>query len=200
MIEISQCRFCEREIPSESKFCPYCGGETPIYKPLIYEAASIISKIKSSYAESAPKIKDKVAEIISKVEKNIESAKWIPQFVNKQKIQNILQNLQKKVEVEEDRDQAKDLEDWVQQIEKTISGDKCIICLQEFNIDDEKQVEVDLCPNCNYAGHPNHFHLWLEQKSSCPICRAELKDENLLKGNLTRINNEIVFMGYINQT
>ena len=156
MIEISQCRFCERAIPSESKFCPYCGGETPIYKPLKHGATSIISMIKASYAESAPKIKEKVAE---------------------------------------DRNQAKDLEDWVQLIEKTISGDKCIICLQDFNIDNEKQVEVDLCPNCNYAGHSNHFHLWLEQKSSCPICRVELKDENLLKGNLIRKNDEIVFLG-----
>ncbi len=195
MIEISQCRFCERAIPSESKFCPYCGGETPIYKPLKHGATSIISMIKASYAESAPKIKEKVAEIISKFDKNINSVNWLPSFVNKQKIQNILQNLQKKVEVEEDRNQAKDLEDWVQLIEKTISGDKCIICLQDFNIDNEKQVEVDLCPNCNYAGHSNHFHLWLEQKSSCPICRVELKDENLLKGNLIRKNDEIVFLG-----
>lgn len=194
MIEISQCRFCEREIPSESKFCPYCGGEAPIYKPLIHGATSIISKIKSSYAESAPKIKEKMTEIISHLDKNIKTADWIPQFVNKQKIQNILQNLQKKVKLEKDRNQAKNLEDWVQHIEKAISGDKCIICLQEFNVDDEKQVEVDLCPNCNYAGHSNHFHLWLEQRSSCPICRAELKDENMLKGNLIRKNDEIFFV------
>lgn len=195
MIEISQCRFCEREIPSESKYCPYCGCETPIYKPLIHGATSIISKIKSSYIESAPKIKEKLAEIISKFDKDIKSVNWLPSFVNKQKIQNILQNLQKKVELEEDGDQAKELEDWVQHIEKTISGDKCIICLQMFNIDDEKPVEVDLCPNCNYAGHSNHFLLWLEQKSSCPICRIDLKDEKLLKGNLIRKNDEIIFVG-----
>ena len=83
MIEISQCRFCVREIPSESKFCPYCGGETPIYKPLIHGATSIISKIKTSYIESAPKIKEKVAEIISKFEKDIKSLNWLPSFVNK---------------------------------------------------------------------------------------------------------------------
>ena len=105
---------------------------------------------------------------------------------------NVLNQLQIQDKQEGGVDQA-ELNQWAEKVEKAISGNKCIICLQEFKVDTKDQVKVILCPFCNYAGHPNHFITWLDERNACPMCRSALSKNNLLRGVLEIKDEQLVF-------
>ena len=88
---------------------------------------------------------------------------------------------------------SEEISEWVKKVEEAISGNKCIICLQEFKVEENRRLNVILCPFCNYAGHPNHFITWLDSKKNCPMCRSQLTKDSLLKGYLSTKEDKLVF-------
>ena len=116
-------------------------------------------------------------------------------FVNKQRILNLLNQFQDKDKTEIVQE-APEISEWVTYVEEAISGEKCIICLQDFKIYEQEETKVILCPECNYAGHVKHFIDWLDKKKSCPMCRSELEKSKLLRGYLTIRDEKIVFTSW----
>ncbi|KAJ4836791.1 hypothetical protein Tsubulata_029977 [Turnera subulata] len=49
---------------------------------------------------------------------------------------------------------------------------ECSICLSLF----EDQEKVKVLPECNHAYHSECLDKWLSTQSSCPLCRASLRD------------------------
>ena len=187
MIQIRQCPFCERSIPEVSVFCPYCGKRIKD----IQNTTDISSNLETGWQKSLKKIKRQVSTFIGSLEKKVENSNSFS-YVNKQRILNLLNQLQFQ-EQNDIKEDANELSDWVKKVEEAISGDKCIICLQKFEIIGEEKLSVALCPSCNYAGHPNHFRTWLETKNSCPMCKSELSKSNLLYGYLNVKDEQMIF-------
>ncbi|XP_064629935.1 RING finger protein 24-like isoform X2 [Lineus longissimus] len=52
----------------------------------------------------------------------------------------------------------------------TIDTDLCPVCLEEFHSKDT----VALCP-CGHSFHKQCLVQWLEQKNSCPMCKASVQ-------------------------
>lgn len=50
---------------------------------------------------------------------------------------------------------------------------ECAVCLCEFENDDT----LRLLPRCNHAFHPDCIDSWLKDHTTCPVCRANLADE-----------------------
>ena len=50
----------------------------------------------------------------------------------------------------------------------------CIICMEEFGIDDPKEL-VELDCNLHHIFHIDCLEEWLEQETTCPLCREEIK-------------------------
>ncbi len=120
-------------------------------------------------------------------------------YVNKQRVLNILNQFQNKDQTEIVQE-ASEISEWATYVEEAISGEKCIICLQDFKANDQERTKVILCPNCNYAGHVKHFIDWLDKKKSCPMCRSELDKEKLLRGFLTKKDEKLVFTSWEQQS
>ncbi len=114
-------------------------------------------------------------------------------YVNKDKVANALSTFKGKINVKTNEKKVNEIQEWAKFVDEAISGDKCIICLQPFEIEKEEKIDVILCPNCSYAGHPDHFVTWLKKKSSCPMCREKLSKATLEHGFLENKNNELVF-------
>ncbi|MBY9000585.1 MAG: hypothetical protein KGD64_06710 [Candidatus Heimdallarchaeota archaeon] len=192
MSEKKRCKFCSRQIPLESVFCPYCGNRNVKEQKEIKEGDALSEKISAGIQKSLKSIKKQVSSFLQKAEEKVEQSESIS-FVNKEKVLNVLHQLQQKTPKETDGEEAKELSNWAKKVEEAISGEKCIICLQDFDLRDKKKLGVILCPNCNYAGHPKHFEDWLKEKESCPLCRSELKKKDLVRGILTYKEEELVF-------
>ena len=189
MRQIITCPFCNKSNPDNSIFCAYCGkkiaGENNDSDRIIP------SNLEVRFRNSLQRIKKQVANFISGLETKIEDSETLS-FVNKQRILNILNQIQfqdqKEMGVTEE-----ELTSWAENVEAAISGDKCIICLQEFDVKDNEQFKVILCPSCNYAGHPNHFLTWLDTKNTCPMCRGNLTKKNLVRGYLEWRDEQLIF-------
>lgn len=113
--------------------------------------------------------------------------------MNKDKVANALNKFKGKINVKTNENKVSEIQEWAKFVDEAISGDKCIICLQPFEIEKGEKIDVILCPNCSYAGHPDHFVTWLKKKSSCPMCREKLSKTTLEHGFLENKNNELVF-------
>lgn len=111
---------------------------------------------------------------------------------NKQVVISALSSLKSKIEPE-DEQRIQEVEEWTQNISEAISGEKCIICLQPFNFEKNEKIDVLLCPECKYAGHPEHFKTWLNERSSCPMCRTDLEKEKIIEGFLVSEGDELIF-------
>ncbi|KAF7027408.1 hypothetical protein CFC21_039454 [Triticum aestivum] len=48
---------------------------------------------------------------------------------------------------------------------------ECAVCLTEFEDDDDMR----LLPHCSHAFHPECIDPWLESRTTCPLCRANLE-------------------------
>ena len=188
MRKINKCPFCGRSNPENSIFCAYCG------KKMSEQVAlnSSQTDLETTFKQSIFKIKQQVSKFISNLESKVEDSASIS-FVNKQRILNLLNQVQFQDQREFDKDN-KELFSWVEKVEKAISGEKCIICLQDFVVKEGEKLNVILCPSCNYAGHPNHFIAWLDTRKNCPMCRSNLSKENLLRGYLELKNNQLIFV------
>lgn len=187
MRQITGCPFCNKQIPDVSVFCPYCGKR-------IAEAEAKqtpTSHFEVGIQKTLEKVKNQVSSWVINLEKKIEDSDTI-NYANKQGLLNILNQLQF-VDRSELEQQGEDLTEWADKIEQAISGEKCIICLQEFKIKESGKLAVVLCPSCKYAGHPNHFFTWLETKNTCPMCRTKLTKNNLVKGYLELKENQLIF-------
>ncbi len=121
------------------------------------------------------------------------SSEKVPSFVNRAKISTTLDSLIDKIQQENDSQKVREYQAWANLIEESISGNKCIVCLQEFSFTNVTSINVLLCPNCNYAAHRDHFTTWLQHKNVCPICKAEINRPDLSSGLLTLNEDEIVF-------
>ena len=192
MSENKRCKFCSREIPLVSDFCPYCGNRISKEQKVKKDIDTSSEKLNTGLQKSFQAIKKQVAIFLEKAEKKVEKSESIS-FVNKAKILNVLHQVQQKDPKETNKEEAKELSSWARKVEEAISGEKCIICLQEFDFKDKEKLGVILCPHCNYAGHPKHFEDWLKEKETCPLCRSELKRSNLVRGTITYKKEELVF-------
>ncbi|XP_043714828.1 E3 ubiquitin-protein ligase ATL6-like [Telopea speciosissima] len=47
---------------------------------------------------------------------------------------------------------------------------ECAVCLTEFEDDDK----IRLLPKCDHAFHPECIDAWLSNRTTCPVCRANL--------------------------
>ncbi|MCE7740864.1 MAG: hypothetical protein GOP50_00270 [Candidatus Heimdallarchaeota archaeon] len=185
---MKSCPFCERSIPEISVFCAYCGKKVKD----IEVSESKQSNFESGFQKSLKKMKKQVSTFVSGLNTKVENSESLS-FVNKQRILGILNQLQ----IQDQRELSEDKEElaiWVEKVEEAISGDKCIICLQEFEVKENEELNVILCPSCNYAGHPNHFITWLDTKNNCPMCRSELTKKSLLRGHLTIKEEQLTFI------
>ncbi|MHA1199748.1 MAG: RING finger domain-containing protein [Candidatus Heimdallarchaeaceae archaeon] len=185
---MKSCPFCDRSIPDVSVFCAYCGKKIKDVEISSPNSANF----ETGFQKSLKRIKKQVSTFVSSLEKKVESSDSFS-YVNKQRILNLLNQLQvqDKKELEGDKEE---LSTWAEKVEEAISGDKCIICLQEFKVKEDEKVKVTLCPSCNYAGHPNHFTTWLDTKNTCPMCRGELTKKSLLRGSLTMKEEQMMFI------
>ncbi len=185
MNQIKPCPFCERSIPDISAFCCYCGKDVRrVEQPKL-------KKTNLDLQKSIGKLKKQAISFISNLETKVENSTSLS-YVNKQRVLNILNQFQYKEKGELEGD-PEELSEWVKKVEEAISGEKCIICLQEFVIKEKEQLNVILCPHCNYAGHPNHFITWLDTRKKCPMCRSDLDKDSLLRGYLSEKDEKLVF-------
>ncbi|MCK4895505.1 MAG: hypothetical protein KAS47_01750 [Candidatus Heimdallarchaeota archaeon] len=192
MSENKRCKFCSRQIPLASVFCPYCGNSIVKKQKVKKDTDTFSEKLTTGLQKSFKAIKKQVTIFLEKAEEKIENSESIS-FVNKEKILNVLHQVQQKDPKKTNKEEARELSSWARKVEEAISGEKCIICLQQFNFKDKEKLGVILCPHCNYAGHPKHFEDWLKEKETCPLCRSELKLSSLVRGTLTYKEEELVF-------
>lgn len=54
-----------------------------------------------------------------------------------------------------------------------IETENCLICMENYNYGQFKR----LLPNCKHCFHKKCIDKWLKKKSSCPVCRDELKKD-----------------------
>ena len=192
MSEKKRCKFCSRQIPTESVFCPYCGNRLIKQQKERKDESTFTGKISAGVQKSLQAIRKQVNIFLQKAEKKVQDSDSIS-FVNKEKILNVLHQIQQKDSKSTNKENASELTSWAKKVEEAISGNKCIVCLQEFDLFDKENLDVLLCPNCSYAGHPKHFQDWLKEKETCPMCRSELQKDSLIKGILEIKNEELVF-------
>lgn len=191
MSGIATCKFCSKEIPARSIFCPYCGKQVKVPKAPKKKPQKLGDKIGGEIQKSVKGFKNQVNMFLSNLQNNVNNSQSLS-FVNKQKIINVLQQLQGKGGIETHESSA-GISEWAKSIEEAISGDKCIICLQKFELKEDEKLEVSVCPSCNYAGHPKHFDTWLEKKASCPMCREEVTKKTVIHGILSLKGEDLVF-------
>ncbi|MHA1483421.1 MAG: RING finger domain-containing protein [Candidatus Heimdallarchaeaceae archaeon] len=192
MSEKKRCKFCSRQIPLSSVFCPYCGNSIVKKQKVKKDSDTFSEKLTTGLQKSFKAIRKQVSIFLEKAEEKVEKSESIS-FVNKEKILNVLHQVQQKDPNESNKEEVRELSSWARKVEEAISGEKCIICLQKFDVKNKEKLGVILCPNCNYAGHPKHFEDWLKEKETCPLCRSELKRSNLVRGTLTYKGEELVF-------
>ncbi len=193
------CKFCSRNIPDRSIFCPYCGKQVKIQKKAKAKPQKkakgkpqkIGEKIGESLQKSMKGFKGQVNVFLSNLQKSVHNSESLS-YVNKQKVVNVLDQLQGKKE-SESQPSSEEFSEWAKSVEEAISGDKCIICLQKFELKNKEKIEVSVCPNCNYAGHPKHYDTWLEKKSTCPMCRTEITKKTVVHGILSLKGDDLVF-------
>ncbi len=186
MRKIKKCPFCERSIPDSSVFCAYCGKNISKQEERTYQ-----SNFETGFQNSLSRIKKQISNFIFSLETKVGTSESLS-FVNKQRILNILKQLQVQ-DQRQTEEEKEELSLWAEKVEEAISGNKCIICLQEFVVNEGEKLNVILCPSCNYAGHPNHFITWLDTKSNCPMCRGELTKKSLLRGFLELKEEQLIF-------
>ncbi len=137
------------------------------------------------------KVREFSADVLSDIKKYVEESKEVPSFVNRNKVSIALGDLIRNIEVEKDENKRGELMAQATRIEQALSGEKCIICLQNFEF--KENVPVSLCPNCNYAGHRDHFSSWIRQRPTCPICKADLTSSPLILGHLIQKDDTLLF-------
>lgn len=49
---------------------------------------------------------------------------------------------------------------------------RCIVCLAEYHHEDVLRI----LPNCGHSFHANCIDIWLQQHSTCPVCRISLRE------------------------
>jgi len=155
---------------------------------------NVSERVVTSIQKSLIGLKLQTSKFLSKLEQKVENSQSMS-FVNKQRVLNLLNQFQGKDKTEI-AEEAPEISEWAAYVEEAISGDKCIICLQDFRSDEQKETKVILCPECNYAGHVKHFLDWLDKKKLCPMCRSELDKKRLLRGILTAKEEKLVFTSW----
>ena len=191
MSGISICKFCSKEIPTRSIFCPYCGKQVKVPEEPKQKKKNLGEKIGEEIQKSMKGFKNQVNIFLSNLQENVAHSQSLS-YVNKQKIMNVLQQLQGTDNIQT-QESSEEISEWAKSIEEAISGDKCIICLQKFDLKEDEKLEVSVCPSCNYAGHPKHFDTWLEKRTSCPMCREEVTKKTVVHGILSLKGEELVF-------
>ncbi|KAI3862915.1 hypothetical protein MKW98_011954 [Papaver atlanticum] len=53
-------------------------------------------------------------------------------------------------------------------------GEVCSVCLQDMNVDDHAAVL-----KCSHVFHEKCVEEWAERKPSCPLCRHDIRKENI---------------------
>ncbi|UJG43534.1 MAG: zinc-ribbon domain-containing protein [Candidatus Heimdallarchaeum endolithica] len=188
---MARCKYCYRTIPDEAEFCPYCGKERPIRK-IVGEIEGITKKVKAKIEKRIPTLRKQALEILERLSSKAKQASF-PGFVDRSKVITILNDLKSKLDAETDQSKIREYSEWANLIEQTISGENCIICYQPFDIHDGEHLDVSLCPSCHYAAHNNHFEAWLDKKAICPICKASISKNQLVKGYIQLKEGELVF-------
>ncbi|MFX1537151.1 MAG: binary toxin-like calcium binding domain-containing protein [Promethearchaeota archaeon] len=61
---------------------------------------------------------------------------------------------------------------------------KCVVCQRPI----QERTEILSCPSCDVKGHPGHFKEWIRIKQTCPNCRKELREDQLISGIMGVIN------------
>ncbi len=189
---MAHCKYCFRSIPDNSVFCPYCGRRNPIGTGIVDDILGITDVIKKKVEENIPEAKKQFSSFLSTLSSKTESAK-LPNFIKKDKIVSVLNDLREKIGTETDSEKVEEYTSWANLIEKSISGESCIVCLQPFNVKPSERLDVRLCPSCHYAAHTDHFVTWLKNKPVCPICKAEITENDLISGYLELKDEELVF-------
>ncbi|MHA1687515.1 MAG: hypothetical protein ACTSYD_14120 [Candidatus Heimdallarchaeaceae archaeon] len=195
MAQIKKCPFCDRTIPQESIFCPYCGQRMHNQGSDQKQARgldSIITKVSSLIEQSIPSLRDQLVSVISNLEGSLQQS-TLPAFLDKEKIARVLQKLRDNIAIEQSSSTLKEYNTYTSFVKKVISGDKCIVCLQPFNLQPNEKTSVALCPNCSFAAHQEHFVTWLQERNICPMCRAEIKLQNLIIGHLVNAGDDLIF-------
>ncbi|OWM70282.1 hypothetical protein CDL15_Pgr026132 [Punica granatum] len=54
----------------------------------------------------------------------------------------------------------------------TIDDTQCTVCLAEYHHEDMLRI----LPNCGHSFHANCIDIWLQQHSTCPVCRISLRE------------------------
>ncbi len=191
MVLIISCPFCEKELPDESEFCAYCGKRIR-EETIDYIKEPLSTKIEKRFQRTLETFRRGFYSLLSNLEQRVENSTSIS-YVNKEKIVNTIRQFKVTSTDEYNEEEKEEIREWAKFVEEAISGNKCIICLQEFDMKDKEKLAVILCPNCSYAGHPKHFEDWLTEKSSCPMCRSELDKKSLVKGFLSIKEKQLVF-------
>ncbi|KAM7463825.1 hypothetical protein LguiA_031946 [Lonicera macranthoides] len=52
---------------------------------------------------------------------------------------------------------------------------QCIVCLSEYHGEDTLRI----LPFCGHAFHTTCIDIWLQQRSTCPVCRISLRDHQI---------------------
>ncbi|MFW9853082.1 MAG: RING finger domain-containing protein [Candidatus Thorarchaeota archaeon] len=191
MVFIISCPFCKKELPDASVFCAYCGKKIR-EETIDYTKEPFSAKIEKGFQRTLETFRRGFYSLLSNLERRIENSTSIS-YVNKEKIMNTIRQFKVASTDEYNEQEKEEIKEWAKFVEEAISGSKCIICLQEFDLKDKEKIAVILCPSCSYAGHPKHFEDWLSEKSSCPMCRSELDKKSLVKGYLSLKEKQLVF-------
>jgi len=189
---IISCPFCKKNLPDESVFCAYCGKKIREEATTENFKEPFTTKIEKRFQRTLETFRRGFYTLLSNLEQRIENSTSIS-YVNREKILNTIKQFKLSTTDEYNEQEKEEIREWAKFVEEAISGNKCIICLQEFELKEQEKLAVILCPNCNYAGHPKHFEDWLVEKSSCPMCRSDLNTESLVKGYLSLKEKQLVF-------
>ncbi len=192
MVLIISCPFCKKKLPEESVFCAYCGKKIREETTGNDMKEPFASKIEKRFQRTLETFRRGFSSFLSNLEQRIQNSASIS-YVNKEKIVSTIRQFRVDSTEEYDEQEKEEIREWAKFVEEAISGNKCIICLQEFDLKEKDKLAVILCPNCSYAGHPKHFEDWLTEKSSCPMCRSELDKGSLVKGYLSYKEKQLVF-------
>ena len=195
MAQIKECPFCRRSIPQESIFCPYCGERISNINNTQRHVSGldrIITKVSSLIERSIPGLQEQLVNAISNLERSLQDS-TLPTFLDKTKIERVLQKLKSNIASEQSSATLEEYNTYTSFVKKAISGDKCIVCLQPFNLQVNESTDVALCPNCSFAAHREHFVTWLQERNICPMCRAEIKLQNLIIGRLVNSGDDLIF-------
>jgi rRNA maturation endonuclease Nob1 len=95
MSENKRCKFCSRQISLVSDFCPYCGNRIVKEQKVKKDTDTFSDKLTTGLQKSFKAIKKQVATFLEKAEEKIETSESIS-FVNKEKILNVLHQIQQK--------------------------------------------------------------------------------------------------------